>query len=228
MCEPGFEACLQVKKNSFEKVWAVAGIEPLTFLPWCRRVNQPSTTGNLQVLEAATLLLLVKSSRLTCRVYNQWSDRPSAWLTCSRNRARLEIIFNVFLLIPKQRIRSRFQMERLGFFPNANVLNPRQFSYTRLRPLKDTDWASAPRLHFLMLNKKTFPDSPFSSTVIALALIIVEVVINMIWLIAEPPETDFLVDRGKNILVCGGVDVRWGPFYRSAQERLTLSHAISN
>ena len=59
-----------------------------------------------------------------------------------------------------------------------------------------------------MLNKKTFPDSPFSSTVIALALIIVEVVINMIWLIAEPPETDFLVDRGKNILVCGGVDVR--------------------
>ena len=41
-----------------------------------------------------------------------------------------------------------------------------------------------------------------------MALIIVEVVINMIWLIAEPPETDFLVDRGKNILVCGGVDVR--------------------
>jgi hypothetical protein len=27
-------------------------------------------------------------------------------------------------------------------------------------------------------------------------------------LIAEPPTTDFLVDRGKNILVCGGVDVR--------------------
>jgi hypothetical protein len=56
--------------------------------------------------------------------------------------------------------------------------------------------------------KPCFFISPFSSTVIALGLIIVEVIINMIWLIVEPPTTDYLVDRGKNILVCVGVDVR--------------------
>ena len=44
---------------------------------------------NLQGLGAATILLLVTSSRLTCSVYIQRSNRPSAWLTCTRNGARL-------------------------------------------------------------------------------------------------------------------------------------------
>ena len=64
------------------------------------------------------------------------------------------------------------------------------------------------KIKVIVMIKTRYPFSPFSSTVIALALIIVEVIINIIWLIAEPPTTDYLVDKGKNILVCGGVDVR--------------------
>ena len=64
------------------------------------------------------------------------------------------------------------------------------------------------KIKMIVILKTRYLFSPFSSTVIALALIIVEVIINIIWLIAEPPTTDYLVDKGKNILVCGGVDVR--------------------
>ena len=77
---------------------------------------------------------------------------------------------------------------------------------------KVTTWQKARsfylKIKMIVLNKTRYLFSPFSSTVIALALIIVEVIINIIWLIAEPPTTDYLVDKGKNILVCGGVDVR--------------------
>ena len=49
--------------------------------------------------------------------------------------------------------------------------------------------------------------SSFSSTLIVLGLVTIEVVINTIWLLLELPDTTHITNiRGKNILVCKGVD----------------------
>ena len=49
--------------------------------------------------------------------------------------------------------------------------------------------------------------SSFSSTSIVLGLVTIEVIINTIWLLLEIPDTTHITNlRGKNILVCKGVD----------------------
>ena len=49
--------------------------------------------------------------------------------------------------------------------------------------------------------------SPLSCLMISLLLISIEVVINIMWLLIEPPSTTHIVDQpGKRILVCHSVD----------------------
>ena len=49
----------------------------------------------------------------------------------------------------------------------------------------------------------------FSSTMIVLALVTIEVLINTVWLLFELPDTRHVTDiPGKNILVCNGVDTQ--------------------
>ena len=51
--------------------------------------------------------------------------------------------------------------------------------------------------------------SPLSSTIIALVLISVEVIINVIWLLVEPPKTTYFNDpanKATRVLVCSGLD----------------------
>ena len=49
--------------------------------------------------------------------------------------------------------------------------------------------------------------SPLSCICIALALVSVEVLINVVWLLVEPPSTEHIVNTpGKRILVCSGVN----------------------
>ena len=51
-----------------------------------------SVATNLQGLGAVTILLLVTNSKLTFSVYILRSNCPSAWLTCSSNGARIELL----------------------------------------------------------------------------------------------------------------------------------------